>query len=341
MMTEILLLKRNNPHQSSTMIFQALNSDIGKQPGVISTTSNEHSLIIVGADSNRTKITDFSRLTNNQEKTFNSADIYCLCFDLSLENLSLEYGGDGIPITNEINALRANHPFKTFILIGTKAEASIQGNLENLNILANSTRINDVFLTSSNNTAQINDLFHGLQRLNISSNLIFSQIFEKTNKDNLLYIALTELKNTIKDLPETTQQKVAEQAALMVDELIDKNSVPAAVIETFQYNCDYLLRHSTSTAILKAIATVAITAAVTVIAAAIGFGIGFAAGIWMGPAAFISGIMAGTAAATATVAASGAIGLGVGVLSGYNFFKPSAAVSAVNEVVAQAGLANL
>lgn len=134
---------------------------------------------------------------------------------------------------------------------------------------------------------------------------------------------------------------MAKQAALMVYELIDKNSVPAAVIEKFQYNCHHLLGHSPSTAILKAIATVVITAAVTVIASAIGFGIGFAAGIWMGPAAFISGVIAGTAAATATVAASGAIGLGVGVLSGYNFFKPSAAVTAVNDVAAQAGLTNL
>lgn len=182
MITEVLLMTitPNIPQPPSTAIFQALlNSDIGKKSRI---ASDEQSLTIFGPDHNPTKITDFSIIKIDDVKTFNSAHIYGICCDLSRENLSLEGNSGGTLIEERINELRAKHPSKPFILIGTKAEASILDNLESLQKLANSTGINDVFLTSSDNIAQINDLFLALPRLSLPIDVIFSSILKKQTK---------------------------------------------------------------------------------------------------------------------------------------------------------------
>ncbi|ASQ46578.1 GTP-binding protein [Legionella clemsonensis] len=235
---------------------------------------------------------------------FRHADLGLYCVDLSNPTrFKKEY----------LESFKTHNPDKKIILVGTKmdllADTMEEQTAKAQEILNNiegsfATRI----AVSAKNRTNLELLENLLFNNTLSDKFDFA--LSKLSTDSSFYVALKQLQEKIKNIPQEKYQAVAAISLELVENLLSNSSSDKKqeAIEQFTKKCTPYLEKEHPYA-LKAVFSVAAVAFVTLLATVIGFGLG----LWSGPGAIATALIAGT---TTFLAA----GSGFGIYTNRIFF---------------------
>nr|HAT8715181.1 hypothetical protein [Legionella jordanis] len=143
------------------------------------------------------------------------------------------------------------------------------------------------------------------------------------------------LEQEIKKLDPITQINLYSITTQMIESLINDPHDAINPIDVFNLRCQSILgaKYNTSYYITLGLALIGIACAVLVTGGAIGIGIGILVGLWQTPLICLASLMAFEMPALGVAALSISLGVGVGVASGFLFFKEPKIVTAKNDCI--------
>lgn len=143
------------------------------------------------------------------------------------------------------------------------------------------------------------------------------------------------LEQEIKKLDHITQINLYSITTQLLESLINEPHDAINPIDVFNLRCQSILgaKYNTSYYIALGLALIGIACAAIVTGGAIGIGIGILAGLWQTPLICLASLMAFEMPALGVAALSVSLGVGVGVASGFLFFKEPKIVTAKNDCI--------
>lgn len=138
-----------------------------------------------------------------------------------------------------------------------------------------------------------------------------------------VYQSFEALEKEIQKLDLVTQINLYSAVTQFLDSLIQEPTDSINPLEVFNLRCNSILgsKYNANYKIVLGLAVIALSIATVITGGALGIGIGVLYGLWQTPLMFMTSLFAAEAAAVGVAAFSATVGIGVGGLTSYLFFK--------------------
>jgi hypothetical protein len=162
----------------------------------------------------------------------------------------------------------------------------------------------------------------------------FIKSLEHTRKNKLIYEAFNRLETEIKKLNYIDQINLYSATTQYLDSLNDEND-SINPMEVFIIRCNSIvpMEEETLKTIGLILGVIALSLSVVILGAAIGIGIGMMLGLWQTSLIFMTSLLAAETAPLIVATASVTSGIGMGLTSGFLFFKEPGVKKALNNCI--------
>ncbi|MFJ1270101.1 hypothetical protein ACD661_16200 [Legionella lytica] len=150
-----------------------------------------------------------------------------------------------------------------------------------------------------------------------------------------IYEAFHQLELEMKQLDQLVQINLYSAATQFIESLIEAPEYSINAVEVFDLRCRTILdsQYNTSYYIVLGLSAIVIACATLAIGGALGIGIGMLSGLWQTPLLYMASLMAYEVPAVSVAALSTTLGFGTGLISAYSFFKEPGVVTAKNHCI--------
>lgn len=150
-----------------------------------------------------------------------------------------------------------------------------------------------------------------------------------------IYEAFHQLELEMKQLDYLVQINLYSAATQFIESLLETPEDSINAVEVFDLRCRTILdsQYNTSYYIVLGLTAIAIACATLAVGGALGVGIGMLSGLWQTPLLYMASLMAYEVPALGVAALSTTLGLGTGLISAYSFFKEPGVVTAKNQCI--------
>lgn len=163
----------------------------------------------------------------------------------------------------------------------------------------------------------------------------FRKALNATHERKDIYEAFNQLELEIKQLDYLVQINLYSAATQFIDSLIHDPEDSINAVEVFDLRCRTMLesKYNTSYYIVFGFAAIGIACATLAVGGALGIGIGILSGLWQTPLLYMASLIACELPALGVAALSTTLGIGTGLISAYSFFKEPGVVTAKNQCI--------
>lgn len=143
------------------------------------------------------------------------------------------------------------------------------------------------------------------------------------------------LEQEIKKLDPIVQINLYSVTTQLLDSLLNESHDSINPLDVFNLRCQSILgaKYNTSYYIVQGLSLIAIACAAFVTGGALGIGIGILSGLWQTPLVYMASLIALELPAFGVAALSASLGVGAGIASGFLFFKEPRIVTAINNCI--------
>lgn len=163
----------------------------------------------------------------------------------------------------------------------------------------------------------------------------FRKALNATQETKGIFDAFNVLEMEINQLDPLVQINVYSAATQFLESLIQDPNDTINPLDVFDLRCRTILesQYNTSYYLVLGLATIGIACATLALGGALGIGIGILSGLWQTPLLYMASLFACELPALGVAALSSSLGVGAGIISGYSFFKEPKIVTAKNHCI--------